>query len=64
MIGLAKFLRDRREKIVREQIIERYTTSASGYGEYVTQASFDVVDFDALMEQIAEFEASFKDKAK
>ena len=60
MFGLANFLTERRAKIVREQKIERYTTSASGFGEYVTQCSFDVVDFDALMEQIAEFEASFQ----
>ena len=65
MQGLSKFLRERKEQImktVRTNIIRKKT----GYSEYTwwyTTVSFDeieVVDFDALMKQIEEFEASFK----
>jgi anaerobic ribonucleoside-triphosphate reductase len=64
--GLANFLKERREKIVRKERTNVVYTTV-GYSEYTqwhTTKSFDeveVVDFDLLMEQIEEFEKSFKE---
>lgn len=58
--GLAKFLKERRDKIVRTQKLHRWTTGMSGFQEAVTSGEFDVVDFDALMAQIEEFEKTFR----
>ena len=64
--GLAKFLKERRELIVRKERtnIVRETVGYSEYTQWHTTVSFDeveVVDFDLLMEQIEEFENSFKE---
>lgn len=65
--GLAQFLKDKRDEIVtkvRTNIV-RETVGYSEYTQWDTTISFDeveTVDFDKLMEQIAEFEASFKEK--
>lgn len=65
--GLAKFLREKREQIVKK-IRTNEVREKRGYSEYtwwMTTVSFDeveTVDFDALMEQIEEFEKSFKKK--
>jgi len=65
--GLAAFLKSKREQITRKirTNIVRETVGYSEYTQWDTTVSFDeveTVDFDALMEQIAEFEASFKKK--
>lgn len=65
--GLAEFLRDRKEEITKKIRYNKVHKNV-GYSEYTnwdTTVSFDemeVVDFDALMEQIDEFEKSFEKK--
>lgn len=63
--GLARFLADNKDKIVRT-IKTNKVTKRVGYSEYTQwdeTVSFDteeVLDFGLLMEQIAEFEESFQ----
>lgn len=63
--GLAEFLKDRRDKIVATVKYNKVHRRV-GYSEYTqwdeTQSydTMEVVDFDSLMEQIEEFENSFK----
>ena len=65
--GLADFLRRRRDlitKTVRYNVVHT-TTGYSEWTQWQTTKSFDeieTVDFDALMEQIEEFEKQFKEK--
>lgn len=66
MKGLAKFLRDRKDQITRKMRtnVVRERVGYSEYTQWDTTVSFDeeeVVDFDKLMEQIEEFEASFQE---
>lgn len=68
MKGLAKFLEERRDHIVRKirTNVVRKTVGYSEYTQWDTTVSYDeeeTVDFDALMAQIAEFENSFKTDA-
>jgi hypothetical protein len=64
---LSEFLRSVKDKIVKKERIN-VVRGRTGYSEYtwwMTTVSFDeieTVDFDLLMEQIAEFEESFKGK--
>lgn len=63
--NLSDFLIERKDKIVNKirTNIERRKTGYSEYTWWYTTVSFDeieVVDFDKLMQQIAEFEESFK----
>ena len=64
-MSLSLFLKENKDKImstIRTNVVREKT----GYSEYtwwMTTVSFDeieIVDFDKLMEQIAEFEESFK----
>lgn len=63
--GLSTFLKEKRDHIVKK-VRTNVVRQPGGYGEYTqwdTTVSFDeveTVDFDALIEQIAEFEASFR----
>jgi hypothetical protein len=63
--GLSAFLKEKRDQIVKN-VRTNVVRERVGYSEYTqwdTTVSFDeveTVDFDALMEQIAEFEASFR----
>ena len=65
MLGLGKFLKDKRDTITRK-IRTNVVREEVGYSEYtrwMETTSFDeeeVVDFDALMLAIEEFEKSFK----
>ena len=65
MLGLSKFLKDQRDTITRK-IRTNVVREEVGYSEYtcwMETTSFDeeeVVDFDALMLAIEEFEKSFK----
>ena len=65
--GLAEFLRERKHLISRKERINVVHTQV-GYSEYtqwqatVSYDEIEVVDFDALMEQIEDFENSFKEK--
>lgn len=58
--GLAKFLRGRRSKIVRRVVIENRNGDGEFTGgewhEFVERQEVDVVDFDALMQEIESFE--------
>lgn len=63
--GLAKFLRESKDKIMRKERVNvvRKTVGYSEYTQWDTTVSFDeieVVDFDKLMVSIEEFEQSFK----
>lgn len=63
--GLADFLRERKDRIVKTERtnVVREKTGYSDMTWWFTTVSFDeveVVDFDSLMEQIEEFEKSFK----
>lgn len=67
MIGLSKFLKERRDKIVKKERfnIMREEVGYSEYTRWMTTVSFDeieVVDFDLLMAEIEEFEKSFEKK--
>lgn len=68
MLGkLAKYLKENKDKIMRKERINvvHEWTGYSEYTQWQTTVSFDeieVVDFDLLMEQIIEFENSFKEK--
>jgi hypothetical protein len=64
---LTEFLASVKDKIVKKTRINvvRERTGYSDYTWWMTTVSFDeieTVDFDLLMEQIAEFEESFKGK--
>ncbi len=63
--GLSSFLKERRDLIVKKirTNVVREQTGYSEYTQWMTTVSYDeeeTVDFDVLMEQIAEFEESFK----
>lgn len=63
--GLAEFLRTKKDEIVKKvrTNVVRKTVGYSEYTQWDTTVSFDeveTVDFDELMNKIAEFEASFK----
>lgn len=65
MSKLSDFLKANKDKIVKtvRTNVVRETVGYSEYTQWDTTVSFDemeVVDFDALMEQIAEFENSFR----
>lgn len=63
--GLAEFLRSRKDEITRTERVN-VVRERIGYSEYTqwdTTVSFDeieVVDFELLMQQIEDFEASFE----
>lgn len=63
--GLSSFLKERKDRIVKK-IRTNIVREQRGYSEYtqwMTTISYDeeeTVDFDSLMEQIKEFEESFK----
>ena len=65
MLGLSKFLKDNRDTInrkIRTNVV-REEVGCSEYSRWMETTSFDeeeVVDFDALMLAIEEFEKSFK----
>lgn len=65
MLGLGKFLKDKRDTITRKIRINvvREEVGYSEYTRWMETKSFDeeeVVDFDELMLAIEEFEKSFK----
>lgn len=64
--GLAEFLRSRKDEITRTERVNvvRERVGYSEYTQWDTTVSFDeieVVDFESLMQQIEEFEASFEE---
>ena len=63
--GLAAFLRERKDKITTKTRVNvvRQKTGYSDETWWMTTVSFDEIesiDFDQLMKQIEEFEATFK----
>jgi len=69
MIGLAKFLRENRDKIVKKEKfnIVREEVGYSEYTRWMTTVSFDeieVIDFDLLMTEIEKFEKVSKRSRK
>ena len=64
--GLAEFLRSRKDEITNTQRVNvvRKTVGYSEYTQWDTTVSFDeieVVDFEALMQRIEEFEETFQE---